>query len=129
MSPNMRQATSLGDRQVPPKPVHCFVKVKPFHRLRRTVAKGKNFENSGWPAATKTHQEIFRSTRFVRLLCASLRVGRCMDFRFGDIPPAQVVFQGHQAGLGAVSPIFAGLEHCEHRKIQHSCQWRSDPKP
>ena len=29
-------------------------------------------------------------------------------------------FQEHQAGLGAVYPIFEGLEHCGHRKIQLS---------
>ena len=27
-------------------------------------------------------------------------------------------FKGYQAGLGAVDPIFAGLERREHRKIQ-----------
>ena len=48
------------------------------------------------------------------------------NFRFGDLPQAEVFFQGHQTALGAVNPIFAGLDHCEHRKIQLSCQWRSD---
>ena len=37
------------------------VKERPCHGLRRTVAKGRNFESSG--RASKVHQETFRSTR------------------------------------------------------------------
>ena len=35
-------------------------------------------------------------------------------------PSSSGFFQGHQAGLGAVDPIFDGLEHCGHRKLQLS---------
>ena len=37
------------------------VKERPCHGLRRTVAKGRNFESSG--RASKVHQETFRSIR------------------------------------------------------------------
>ena len=104
----MRQATSLGDRQMPPKPVHC-VKVRPFHGLQRTVTKGRNFESSGRPAATKAHQETFRSTRFVRLLCASLRVGRCVELPVWRHPSSSAFFKGTRQALALSIPSLLGL--------------------
>ena len=64
-SPNTRPATSLRDLQVPPKPATAC-QVRPLHGLRRTVAKGRNFESSG-----RGHQETFRLIRvFALCKCA-----------------------------------------------------------
>ena len=105
--------------------------VRPLHVLRRTVAvtRGRNFESSAWPP--RLIKNPFIPSQFMRLFCASLRVGRCMELQVWRHTSSSGFFQGHQLqeGLGAVDAFFAGLEHCEHRKIQLSCPWRSDPKP
>ena len=90
------------------------VKERPCHGLRRTVAKGRNFESSG--RASKVHQETFCSIRAFALckfagwpVYETLGLETSLELRF--------FFQGHQAGLGAVDPIFDCLEHCGHRNF------------
>ena len=103
------------------------VKERPSHGLRRTVAKGRNFESSG--RAPNVHQGTFRSIRAFALckfagwpVCETEGLETSLKLRF--------FFQGHQAGLGAVNPIFDGLEHCGYRKLQLSYPWRSQcPRP
>ena len=61
---------------------------RPCNGLWRTVAKGRNFESSG--RASKVHQETLCSIRaFVLCKFAGWTV---WNFRFGDIPQAQVFF-------------------------------------
>ena len=105
--------------------------VRPFHVLRRTVAvtRGWNFESSGWPPTLIKNP--FIPSQFVRLFCASLQVGRCMELQVWRHPSSSgFFFQGHQLqeGLGAFDPIFAWLEHSEHRKsssLAHGEETRS----
>ena len=104
------------------------VKEKPCHGLQRTVAKGRNFESSCSGRASKVHQETFCSIRAFALckfagwpVYETLGLETFLKLRF--------FFQGHQAGLGAVDPIFDGLEHCGQRKLQLSYPWRSNPRP
>ena len=90
------------------------VKERLCHGLRRTVAKRWNFESSR--RASKVHQETFRAFALCKFagwpVYETVGLETSLKLRF--------FFQGHQAGLGAVDPIFDGLEHCAHRKLQLS---------
>ena len=67
--------------------------------------------------ASEVHQETFRSIRALALCkVAGWPVYETLGLE--TFLKLRVFFQGHQAGLGAVDPIFDGLEHRGHRKIQ-----------
>ena len=101
------------------------VKERPCHGLRRTVAKDKNFESSAEPPSVIKKQSV----RFVRLLCASLRVGRCMKLYVWRLSQALDFFSRAPSRPWPVDPIFDALEHCLHRKLELSYPWRSDQRP
>ena len=110
---------------MPPKPVHC----------ESTTDLAMDYEGQWQKAGTlkavaKPPRFIKKhSVRFVHLLCASSRVGRYKTLGLETSLKLRFLFQGHQAGLGAVDPIFDGLEDCGHRKLQLSYPWCSDPRP
>ena len=103
------------------------VKERPCHGLRRTVAKGRNFESSG--RAPKVHQETFRSIRALALckfagwpVYETLGLETSLKLRFFFSRAPSTPWRGR--------PIFEGLEHCGHRKLQLSYPWRSQcPRP
>ena len=83
-----------------------------------TKDSGKRWElRTQWPWPPRFIKK--HSVRFVRCLC---------KFKFAGWPVYETLgletslklrffFQGHQAGLGAVDPIFDGFQHRGHRKI------------
>ena len=120
--------TSLWDRQVPgshrSRSTACQSETLPW--ITKEGGKGRNFESSG-----RGLEGSSRNIPFNSCVCSVQVCGWPVYETLGleTSLSSGFFFQGHQAGLGAVDPIFDSLEHCGHRKIQLSYPWRSDLRP
>ena len=102
-SPNALPATALWDRQVPPKPVRC--------ESKRDLAM--DYEGQWQKAGTLKQWLILQgSSRNIPFVCSVQVCGLAgvWNFRFGDIPQAQVFFfKGTKQALAQSTPSSMAL--------------------
>ena len=88
------------------------VKVRPFHGLRRTVTRGRDFERKGLPRFIKT-------LAFADSCVCSVQVcgfDGVWNFRFEEIPQTQVFFKGTRQVMAVSTPSSLGCSSLGPRR-------------
>ena len=116
--------------QVPLKPVHCVSKwdlSMDYEGQWQKVGTSKAVAGLPPPKLIKKPSALLDSCVFsVQLVCGLAGV---WNFRFGDIPQAQVFFSRGPGRPWRCQPHLCWAWTLWAPKIQLSCQWRSDPRP